>query len=327
MKKLNTADYTEECKITHNNFYDYSLTVYTTCHEKIIIICPIHGKFKQSANDHKKGSGCYECGIEKIKSFAKRNTKHFIEKSKKVHKDLYDYSKVNYVNATTKVTIVCPIHGSFKQTPDSHYRGNGCLKCGHKKSNITRIKNNNVSTKCWSHTAWMNKSKKSKNFHTYKCYLIKCWNSQETFYKIGKTFRTVNERFSNKKEMPYNWKLLKTWIGDAKKISELEKELQRLNKQYKVKPLIKFGGSYECFKKIKIMNEINLQRDVYEGWTPQDFIDDLAPQLSIIMCGNSWRDPIRTKEDLKAWCMDNQPYTKKHIPEIVEHFAHKYNLK
>ena len=47
--------------------------------------------------------------------------------------------------------------------------------------------------------------------------------------------------------------------------------------------------------------EINYNKHIYEGWTPQNFIDDLAPQLSIIMCGNSWRDPIKTKEDLKAW--------------------------
>lgn len=73
--------------------------------------------------------------------------------------------------------------------------------------------------------------------------------------------------------------------------------------------------------------KINYNKHIWEGWTVQNFIDDLAPQLSIIMCGNSWRDPIKTKEDLKAWCMNNQPYTKKHVPEIVEHFAHKYNLK
>ena len=73
--------------------------------------------------------------------------------------------------------------------------------------------------------------------------------------------------------------------------------------------------------------KINYNKHIYEGWTVQNFIDDLAPQLSIIMCGNSWRDPIKTKEALKVWCMDNQPYVKKHIPEVVEHFTHKYNLK
>jgi hypothetical protein len=73
--------------------------------------------------------------------------------------------------------------------------------------------------------------------------------------------------------------------------------------------------------------KIDYNKHIWEGWTVQNFIDDLAPQLSIIMCGNSWRDPIKDKAALKAWCMDNQPYVKKYIPEVIEHFADKYNLK
>lgn len=42
----------------------------------------------------------------------------------------YDYSKVNYINARTKVCIICPIHGEFWQTPTGHLIGRGCEKCG-----------------------------------------------------------------------------------------------------------------------------------------------------------------------------------------------------
>lgn len=73
--------------------------------------------------------------------------------------------------------------------------------------------------------------------------------------------------------------------------------------------------------------KIDYNKHIWEGWTVQNFIDDLAPQLSIIMCGNSWRNPIEDKTALKVWCIANQPYVKKHIPEVVEHFAIKYNLK
>ena len=73
--------------------------------------------------------------------------------------------------------------------------------------------------------------------------------------------------------------------------------------------------------------KIDYNKHIWEGWTVQNFIDDLAPQLSIIMCGNSWRDPIEDKDALKAWCIENQPYYKKYIREVVEHFANKYNLK
>ena len=53
----------------------------------------------------------------------------FIEKAKEVHGNKYDYSKVNYVNSSTKVCIICPEHGEFWQTPNSHLNGSGCPEC------------------------------------------------------------------------------------------------------------------------------------------------------------------------------------------------------
>lgn len=54
----------------------------------------------------------------------------FIRRAREKHGDKYDYSKVRYVNSSTPVTIVCPIHGDFEQRPDSHLQGKGCLRCG-----------------------------------------------------------------------------------------------------------------------------------------------------------------------------------------------------
>lgn len=72
---------------------------------------------------------------------------------------------------------------------------------------------------------------------------------------------------------------------------------------------------------------MNLQKHIWEGWTVQDFIDDLQPTLEMIQNGQSWKSPITTKDQLKSWCMDNQPHYKKHIPEVVNYFANKYKLK
>jgi len=67
-----------------------------------------------------------------------QRTKIFITKSKKLHKNKYDYSKVEYVNAHTKVIIGCPIHGDFEQKPTKHYNhGHGCPKCGGTKKPST----------------------------------------------------------------------------------------------------------------------------------------------------------------------------------------------
>ena len=51
-------------------------------------------------------------------------------KARKVHGDKYDYSKVEYVDAHTKVTIICPKHGEFEQRPKHHTTlKSGCRKC------------------------------------------------------------------------------------------------------------------------------------------------------------------------------------------------------
>ncbi|MBO6254657.1 MAG: hypothetical protein J6O49_13580, partial [Bacteroidaceae bacterium] len=61
---------------------------------------------------------------------AKLTTEEFIKKAREVHGDKYDYSKVEYVNSTTKVCIICPEHGEFWQKPNIHLQNKGCIRCG-----------------------------------------------------------------------------------------------------------------------------------------------------------------------------------------------------
>ena len=68
-------------------------------------------------------------------------------------------------------------------------------------------------------------------------------------------------------------------------------------------------------------------KEIYEGWKVGDFIDDMEPILDLIMAGKSWKKKLKDKAELKAWCKDNQPYYKKHIPDVVNYFAKKYELK
>lgn len=71
----------------------------------------------------------------------------------------------------------------------------------------------------------------------------------------------------------------------------------------------------------------NLQRKIWEGWTVQDFINELADQIDMIMHGESWIQPFRTKNELAKYTKENQPYYKKTIPELNAYFANKYGLK
>ena len=71
--------------------------------------------------------------IKKNMKYNQLTTEEFIQRANEIHNNKYDYSKVEYVNANTKVCIICPIHGEFWQVPSSHLNGRGCKECGVKK--------------------------------------------------------------------------------------------------------------------------------------------------------------------------------------------------
>lgn len=72
---------------------------------------------------------------------------------------------------------------------------------------------------------------------------------------------------------------------------------------------------------------VNLNKEIWEGWTVQDFIDELEPSLDAIMSGRSYIKPFKTKSELTSWCTDNQPYYKKAISDVSAYFAQKYSIR
>jgi predicted nucleic-acid-binding Zn-ribbon protein len=110
--------------------YDYSKVIYINSQTKVIITCKIHGDFDQIPNSHLQGCGCNECGKIIRKEKRTSTLDEFISKSNEIHNNMYDYSKVIYINSKTQVIITCKIHGDFEQIPTSHLRGCGCNKCG-----------------------------------------------------------------------------------------------------------------------------------------------------------------------------------------------------
>lgn len=124
MKRLTKDEFIKKSKKIHGDKYDYSKVDYKNSRDKVTIICPIHGEFQQKANEHLRGHGCSKCG-----GTHKLTQEQFIDKSKEVHGDKYDYTDLVYTNMQTKVKIKCPIHGEFEQLPSLHLKGNGCPKC------------------------------------------------------------------------------------------------------------------------------------------------------------------------------------------------------
>jgi len=70
----------------------------------------------------------------------KSTTFSFIKNAMNIHNNKYDYSLVEYLNAKTKVKIICEKHGKFIQNPQKHLTGQGCPKCsGKNKTTISFI--------------------------------------------------------------------------------------------------------------------------------------------------------------------------------------------
>ena len=224
-------------KAVHGDTYDYSKVIYTTNKKCVTITCKIHGDFQQRPRNHTVGEGCPICG--KSKQLTKQqerkvSTSKFISRSTATHGARYDYSK-SIVNGTrSKPIIICEKHGEFSQRVDLHIAGKGCPKCGR-------------DLKAFSYSEWETLGLQSKNFDSFKVYLLECKSDTEHFLKIGKTFTTVAKRYPYMDAMPYKWKLLEQFEADALSVSTLEMQIKQLDIT-KYLPTNYFSGSItECF--------------------------------------------------------------------------------
>lgn len=137
-KALTLEKFIERASARHGNRYNYSLVKFKNVESKIEIICPKHGSFKQRVMSHLKGFNCPTCGSESKAEKLKQPFDEFLIAAKATHGDKYNYSKVNYINAQTKVKIICPEHGLFLQRPVNHIRDIGCSKCSHTAAGLER---------------------------------------------------------------------------------------------------------------------------------------------------------------------------------------------
>lgn len=133
-----TSDFVQEAQIFHGNFYDYSLSEYKNYYTFVNISCPEHGVFSIRPDHHIKGAKCPKCRHADQRAVRSLGNESFIFKAKELHGEEYQYDKVHYINAHTKVIIVCPKHGDFEQQPRSHlYQKAKCPRCS--KSGSSKI--------------------------------------------------------------------------------------------------------------------------------------------------------------------------------------------
>ena len=294
--KITYEKFIEKAIQKYGNTYDYSLVNYENYNQKIIIICPVHGNFEQTPNLHinSKGNGCNLCSNR-----IQLTTQSFIEKAKRIHENKYDYTLVEYKNNSTKIKIICPVHGEFEQKPNNHISAKqGCSKCSGNFKHTTETviqklldihqnryqyvlkdySNNKqiIDIMCSSHGVFQQKinthmagrgcpSCKSENSgwtrlkfkkHCDKnnnglgiFYIIRCFNENEEFYKIGITSRSIEIRYQSKRDMPYNYEIVQKIETDPIILWDFELMLKGLYKNSKYTPLLKFPGCLsECFK-------------------------------------------------------------------------------
>lgn len=97
-------------------------------------------------------------------------TSEFIERSSLKHNNKYDYSKTVYKDVYSKLKIICPVHGEFRQKPIYHLHGAGCTQCG--------LESRNNSTR-YTNTSFMEKAKIiHKNKYSYSKVIYKDTNTK-----------------------------------------------------------------------------------------------------------------------------------------------------
>jgi hypothetical protein len=220
-------------KEIHGGKYDYSMVDYKSAHKNVKIICDIHGIFEQTyANHISAESGCLKCSQDNLSKKLSSNTFDFIQKSKIIHENKYDYLKVDYISAKNKVIITCKKHGDFNQTPNSHLNGGGCISCNNEKTSFSL---SNWRLMCGNNNGVL--------------YVLECFNDDEKFIKIGITCQSIKKRYNKSNYMPYKYNIFEIIESpDRGYIWDLENEYKKYLRSFKYSPKIEFPGSItECF--------------------------------------------------------------------------------
>ena len=119
-----TSQFIEKAREMHGDKYDYSLAEYKNNRTKVKIICSKHGEFTQTPDNHLQGKGCGKCVGQN------KTTQDIVAEFISIHRSKYNYDRVIYKNAKTKVEILCnQCQRYFKQTPNNHLTGYGCNRC------------------------------------------------------------------------------------------------------------------------------------------------------------------------------------------------------
>ena len=122
--------------------YDYSKVIYRGCDEEVIII-------DNSTGEEKRIKPKYFLYVDKryVKKTNKERADIFIKKSKEKFGDRFDYSKVEYIDSKTPVTLICKECGEFTVDMYRHLRSkDGYCLFSSKRNEYNRVDRGGLST-------------------------------------------------------------------------------------------------------------------------------------------------------------------------------------
>lgn len=293
-KMLTTAEFIRRAKEKHGDKYTYDKTIYKSFKDNVIVTCPIHGDFEINSHCHiSNGSGCPECA--KIAKGPKRlTTEEFIEKAKCIHGNTYDYSKVEYINASTKVCIICPKHGEFWMTPNKHLLGENCPNCAQSKGERFINKCLNVFNIDYNTQSILKFDNELRNnfridfiIQKDKTYLIE-YNGIQHYYPVE--YFGGEEKF---KEQQLRDQLLRDFVKNHSDLYELLEIDYRYNKHTIITKILNF-------LKVPINSNINSKLgELLEDWNVNQ-----QPSTELTCCEgsetNTWNCDAEYNSDTSA---------------------------
>ena len=184
-----------------------------------------------------------------IRSAINKN-EYFSLMAKEVHGGKYDYSNLEYRSNEDHVTISCPVHGDFKQSPSNHLAGKGCNLCATSESGFSKSK-------------WVGKSNKYKSC---KLYLLEISDGVESFLKVGITLRTVDIRYCELHKAGYSYNIKKELTSsDHSLIWDLEQKIKKKFYKDRYIPTTYFPGAKTEVFNISKYDDILKEIEIIEG--------------------------------------------------------------
>lgn len=169
----------------------------------------------------------------------------FIFKANIKHKNKYVYPSFEYKKGKQHIDIICPFHGKFVQTIESHLQGRGCKKC---------------SSTGFSEESWVKRlGNKEATF-----YILNMSNDKESFIKIGITSTSIETRYKTLNN--YNYEIIDIIKGLPENIYKIEKRALKFFKDDKYIPNAHFQGYTECFTNKILENYEQFKKEISESY-------------------------------------------------------------